>query len=332
MTPPPAFRILVTSLLAHRLNSNAAIRDYLAWGFSEILGPSAVGTCPLETADAEIRAQKPHVIVAVGSLASDTTDLRRLRRAADAAGAALAFWLHDDPYEFDYSFKADGCADLVFSNDAWAVPHYSHPRVHHMPLAASRAVHYRPLAPMDERDLTLFFCGVAYSNRIDLLRRAEQVLSGQRVAILGSDWPPDLDMAENRRLSPSQMADHARRSKLTLNIGRDLNIANRRLALPSSTPGPRTFEIALSGSAQIYVVSSLEIEDYFVPDREIILVDDVAGIGRAIERARDEPEAILDIARQGQARALRDHSYADRARRMMTIWAADLGIVGTAAA
>ena len=319
MTQHAPVRVLVTSLLGHRLNTNAAIRDYLAWGFMEVLGAESVTNCPLETASDDIRSRMPDLVVAVGSLASDTTDLRRLRAAADAAGAMLAFWLHDDPYEFDYAFKADRIADIVFSNDAWAVQHYRHPNVHHMPLAGCRAVHYRPLTPAEDRGIALFFCGVAYPNRIDLLRKADAILSAHPVTILGSGWPADIACAENRRLTPKEMADYAQRSRLTLNIGRDLDIANRRFALPPSTPGPRTFEIALSGSAQLYVVSSLEIEDYFVPGEQIILVDSVRDIARALEQARDDPQTMADMARRAQQRALLDHTYVNRARRMLEL-------------
>ncbi|GJD30647.1 hypothetical protein PMNALOAF_1897 [Methylobacterium adhaesivum] len=312
-------KVLVTSTFQDALNTNTAIRPSLAEGFVEILGEAQVKTVPLDLAPAVIRQFRPDLVVAVGSLVPDASDLRGLRRAADGAGAELAYWLTDDPYEFDYAFKAELNADIIFSNDSWAVHHYRHGNVHHLPLAASRARHFRDLVPVSERENVVFFCGVAYPNRVALIRRADAVLSRHPVAILGTDWPSDIRCATNRRLSPAEMADHAAGARLTLNIGRDLDIANRRFALPPATPGPRTFEVALAGSAQLYFATGLEICDVFEPGREILLVDGVADIARAIAQALDDPAAIQAIAARAQSRALREHTYAQRAARILTL-------------
>jgi spore maturation protein CgeB len=310
-------RVLVTSLLAHNLNTNSAIRNYVEEGFIELLGPESVVSCPLELTTRYVAEFRPTLIIGVGSLAQDQSDLRGLRRSADGVEAVLAYWLHDDPYEFDYAFKAELYADVIYSNDSWAAHHYRHPRVHLLPLAASRSVHYRPLAPVDVRDIDLFFCGVAYPNRIDVLQKAESLLSKRAVAVFGADWPSDLSIATNRRLSAADVADHAARAKLTLNLGRDISIANQHFALPAATPGPRTFEIALSGSAQLYFVSNLGILDMFEKDEEIILVDSARDIDDAISRAHARPEEIYAIAERAQKRALQEHTYANRARRIL---------------
>ncbi|GJD55365.1 CgeB family protein [Methylobacterium dankookense] len=312
-------RVLITSTFRDSINTNAAIRTYLADGFAEVLGVDAVAVRPLELAPEAVLSLRPDLVIAVGSLVPDDTDLRGLRRAVDTAGGRLALWLHDDPYEFDYAFKAGPLADILFSNDSWSVPHYRHGNVHHLPLAGAPRIHLRGLKPMEARGTALFFCGVAYDNRIDLIRRADALLARHPVAILGSGWPEDIHSATNRRLDALQMADHAANARLTLNIGRDLDIANRRYGLPAATPGPRTFEVALSGSAQLYVVSGLEICTLFEPDEEILLVDSVRDIERAIERAYDDPQSILAIARAAQGRALRDHTYAARARRILDL-------------
>jgi spore maturation protein CgeB len=317
---------LVTSTLPDYLNTNVAIRDYVADGLVELLGEIRVACCPFELAPVRIRASRPRLVIAIGSLACDTSDLRALRQAADAVGAVLAFWLHDDPYEFDYAFKAELTADIVFSNDAWATTHYRHGSVHHLPLAASAKAHYRAPLAMSQRTFSLFFCGVAYPNRVDLLRKSDEILCRHSVAVLGAGWPGDIRCARNHRLSVNEMADYTREARLTLNVGRDLNIANSRYALPASTPGPRTFEAALAGTAQLYFASGLEILDYFENETEILLIDCAADIGRALERASDEPEAIEAIGVRAQQRAMKEHTYTNRVRRVLSLCEAEFGL------
>lgn len=317
--------ILVTSTMPDRLNTNVAIRSYLHDALEQMVGSERVTSCPLDVVETALDERRPSLLVGVGSLAHDSVDWRRIRRAADAAGSAIALWLHDDPYEFDYGFKADGVADIVFTNDGWSALHYEHPNVHHLPLAGSPQTHHRPIAPLAEREFALSFCGVAYANRVDLVRRIDGLLAGYPVAILGAEWPLDLRCARNQRLSPHEMADLAASSRLSLNVGRVLDIANARYSLPPSTPGPRTFEVALSGSAQLAFVTSLEMLDYFENGTEIILIQDVGDIREALERAYDDPESIEAIARRAQERALRDHTYVNRAADMLSACARTLG-------
>lgn len=320
-------RVLLTGCAADVLNLNAGIRHYLFEGFSAI-GGATVESWPRELAETAIARFRPHLVVAIGSLVPDAPGLGGLRRAADRVGAAFALWLHDDPYEFDYAFKAELRADIVFSNDRWACAHYRHDRVHHLPLAASPRHHLRELKPLDERTLDLFFCGVAYPNRIDFLRRADAMLSRRRVAILGADWPASLRCASNRRLTVAEMADFAQDARLTLNLGRDMDIANRRYQLPPSTPGPRTFEVALSGSAQAYFVRDLEIERHFRPGEEIYLIDGIDDLARLFDRLADAPQQVYAVAARAQARALSEHTYAHRAQTMLQTCLSDWTTTG----
>lgn len=307
-------RLLVTSTVPDSLNNNACIRKYAALGFAEVLGDENVIERSFDSATAAILDFKPDVIFAVGGVGIDEADLRHFRRAADKAGATLAFWLHDDPYEFDYAFRAEAVADIIFTNDSWALHHYNVKNVHHLPMAGCPHAHLRNILPSERRrHISVFFCGVGYPNRVDLLRRASDLLARHSTVVTGAHWPDDLPFAGNERLTPTEMADHAQQSLMTLNIGRDLDIANARYQLPPSTPGPRTFEVALSGSAQIYFVHGFEISRYFDPESEIILFDSVADLAALLERSYDEPAYFIAIAEAAQRRALNEHCYRHRA-------------------
>ncbi|KTS26198.1 glycosyl transferase family 1 [Methylobacterium indicum] len=322
MRPTASAKVLVTSLSPDAVNHNAAIRAYLREGFAEVRGADAVRASPLELAEEAIAEFRPSLVVALGSVAVEAAPLRSLARSARRAGARLAFWLHDDPYEFDYAPRAEALADHIFTNDRWALPHYRHPSVSHLPLAACRRTHLRPVRPMAERSLDLFFCGAAFPNRIALLERAQASLAGHRVEVRGAGWPASLAFAENTRLSAAAMADRTSAARLVLAVGRDLDIANRRYRLPASTPGPRVFEAALAGTPQLCFAAGLEILDYLEEGREILLFDDVHEIAEAIARSHREPAAVLAMAERARARVLDGHTYRHRAETILAAMAA----------
>jgi spore maturation protein CgeB len=306
-------RVLITSTIPDLLNSNLSIRIYAATGFTNLLGDEAVSQCPYEVAPEIIKKHKPDLVVAIGGCGIDAAPLNEMRRAVDSVGARLALWMHDDPYEFDYADRALSVADIIFTCDAWAKRHYRFNQVHHLPMAGCERTHLRQIHSYDAINVLLFFCGIGYPNRVEFLRQCKSTLDQYPVEIYGNHWPDDLTMAANKRLTPEETADKVNHSLLTLNIGRTLNIANRRYNLPASTPGPRTFEVALSGSAQIYFVDGLEIGDYFDPNSEILLIDSVSDLRKILLHAREEPEHYLKIAQSAQDRALRDHTYQRRA-------------------
>jgi spore maturation protein CgeB len=303
--------VLVTGASPDNENRNTVLRNFVAEGFRDVLGAGAVTHVPLEVALPAARRHKPDLVVCFGSCMPDDADYLALRRHCDDSGAVLAFWLHDDPYEIDFSYRIDGIADLVFSNDRWATEHYNHPCAYHLPLAANRAAHWRPISL--SKDIGIFFCGVAFRNRIRLVKDLKHVLEKYDTRILGDQWPDGLPFASNRRLSNDELSRNYSRAWVTLNMGRDFHYANDRFQLDPSTPGPRTFEAAMAGTTQMYFVESLEIEDYYVPEKEIVLYNSVAEFERKLETLLNDPSACIAIAAASQARTLADHTYANRA-------------------
>jgi spore maturation protein CgeB len=105
-----------------------------------------------------------------------------------------------------------------------------------------------------------------------------------------------------------------------LNMGRRFNLANARFGLDASTPGPRTFEAAMAGTVQCMFVEGLEIYDYFDPDEgEVLLFDSPAELRHHVDMLRDDPAAAAQIADAAQQRTLRDHTYANRAARILEL-------------
>ncbi|WP_250538464.1 MULTISPECIES: glycosyltransferase [unclassified Caballeronia] len=311
-------RVLVCSASPDSINNNAQLRGYVAEGFRAILGDAAVRVTSLEAAEYCAEEFAPQLVLVFGSCMPAVSVYHGLKNYSLRTGACLAFWLHDDPYEFDFNYKILPIADVIFSNDRWAVTHYQHPRVHHVPLGASRAEHYR--APRPSKDREVFFCGVGFPNRVGVLRDCAPVLGDLKVEILGAEWPDTLKFARNERIDNRLLPDYYASSLVTLNFGRRFDLANARFNLDAPTPGPRTFEAAMAGTVQCMFVEGLEIYDYFDPDAgEILLFDTPAELRRHVEMLRDDPAKAAAIAGAAQARAIADHTYASRAQRILSL-------------
>lgn len=311
-------KVLIVSASPDALNHNSFLRSCVVDGFVELLGQEWVSDCQYEDSVGKVTLFKPTLIIIFGSCMPDEVDYFPIKAAADKIGAKICFWLHDDPYEFDEHYKLKGIADFIISNDRWAALHYDGRPSFHLPMAASKKHHYRELLPTTEKTLDVFFCGVAFSNRIALIKDLKRSLNPINALILGDQWPiHELPFAKNSRISTSEMCDHYQKSKFTLNIGRNYNLSNKRYLLDASTPGPRTFEASMAGATQLYFVESLEIEEYFKPDKEIVLFNSVKEFDQIIEKFNDSPSLFLSIGKAAQDRALAEHTYRHRAEKLL---------------
>jgi len=126
-----------------------------------------------------------------------------------------------------------------------------------------------------------------------------------------------LTIAKNERLSNTELSNLYARSTITLNMGRQFNLANDKFLLDASTPGPRTFEAAMAGTVQCYFIESLEMTDYFDDGKEIILFDSPNDFALQVERLIDEPGLAKRIAIAAQERAMRDHTYEERCKKIL---------------
>ncbi|MBR8046370.1 glycosyltransferase [Burkholderia multivorans] len=309
--------VLISGASPDAINNNATLRGYVANGFRELSGVCTVRSCSLESAATIVRTEAPELIVIFGSCMPSVSYYLEVKQAAVDIGSCVAFWLHDDPYEFDYSQKIIPLADIIFSNDRWSATHYAHPNVHHLPLAADPDAHFREPAPRKSRDV--FFCGVGFPNRVQLLRDCASALRGINVEVMGAEWPADLSFAINRRVANADLPDLYSTSLITLNIGRRLDLGNERFKLDASTPGPRTFEAAAAGTVQCMFVEGLEINEYYSErDGEILLFDSPGDLRRHIEMLRDDEKRAMEIAVAAQRRTRRDHTYRNRAETILS--------------
>jgi spore maturation protein CgeB len=309
------FKVLVCSASPDQVNTNSVLRSYVGRGFSEILPVGNVMTCSFDYAVEAARRFHPELVVVFGSCMPANCDYNGLRAYCSRSGSALVFWLHDDPYEFDYNYKIYNYADFIFSNDKWAVHYIDHSNVFHLPLAADPQEHYRNIKKKMDRDV--FFCGVGFPNRRQMLIDCAELLSPYRVEVLGAEWPEAIKFCRNTRVSNDALPDYYATSLITLNIGRRFNLANSKYQLDATTPGPRTFEAAMAGAVQCVYLEGLELSDYFKFEEEILVFDSPAGLVLLIDEMIADPLLRNRIAEKSQARALKDHTYAKRALKLL---------------
>jgi spore maturation protein CgeB len=70
----------------------------------------------------------------------------------------------------------------------------------------------------------------------------------------------------------------------------------------------------MAGTTQLYFVESLEIEEYYVPDKEIVLYNSVGEFEEKVRSLLEGPaDVCLGIAAAAQQRTLADHTYRNRA-------------------
>ncbi|MEC4596532.1 CgeB family protein [Burkholderia vietnamiensis] len=309
-------KVLIAGASPDAINNNAVLRGYVANGFRGLDKVADVTVCSLESATMIAKAAVPDLILVFGSCMPLEAHYLPLKQVAMDLGATMAFWLHDDPYEFDHAAKIVPLADIIFSNDKWTSTHYPHPHVVHLPLAADPNAHFRNFKTEKARDL--FFCGVGFNNRVQLLRDCAAHLRDINVEVLGDGWPEDLGFAANRRIRNDVLPDMYASSLITLNVGRRHNLANERFNLDASTPGPRTFEAAAAGTVQCMFVEGLEISDYYDESSgEILLFDSPAELRQHCEMLKDDPAMAKRISLAAQARTLRDHTYQNRAEKIL---------------
>ncbi len=311
-------RILLASGFPERLNVNRSIATDLTEAFVDLLGPDDVFHLDYAALDGQISRLQPNLVLLIGSALPVQSDYREISLACRACGAVFAFWTVEDPYEFDFRSKICRHADLVFSNDAWAVRFYDHRRVHHLPTAASpKRAH--SLDTYDGRPIDVFFCGVGFRNRQMVVSDALPVLERYRSLILGENWPDDYrGIVFNRRIPEAELYSYYRSAACVLNIGRDFNPANNHRSLVAVTPGPRTFEAAMVGTVQIVWQPSAFMADYFASGSEYVAVQDIEQLSDALTWLLADKDAAKEIAGAAQRRALADHTYAVRVQTILS--------------
>jgi len=219
---------------------------------------------------------------------------------------------------FNYYHGADpGEYDLVVSNSEGGLPRL-------LELGARRAEAvfwgadpelFRPLRVDRQRDV--FFYGYGDKFRRDWMRELvgepSRLLPDVDFALGGRDFRGDVGAARLVGDVPYNAFPHAiAASRINLNVTR------RSHATVAASSTARPFELAMAGAA--IVSNPYEgVERWFEPGRELLVVSDAAEAAEAYRALLDDPGEAEALGARARERALDEHTYFHRAKRLLEL-------------
>lgn len=258
-------------------------------------------------------------------LAVDGQELDRglCQRLAHRCGTS-ALWLADDPYDRRRNLLNGELFTRVYTNDSNSVSAYGG-KARHLPFAGSPPIHQHAVPFEDDGHYLydLFFAGMAWPNRIELLRQIIAALPGikMKLAMPHNEHlkPAELGIAASSfrsRIPNNELARFANRSRIVLTLHRSFATGGNDET--AHTPGPRLFEVALAGGFQLVDDSLPESGRYFEPEREIVLFNSVADCVAKVKYYLDHPAERLAITHAAQRRCQAEHLYAHRVETILS--------------
>jgi spore maturation protein CgeB len=174
---------------------------------------------------------------------------------------------------------------------------------------------FRPL-PV-EKTTDVYFYGYGEKFRADWIERMvvepSVRLSGADFALGGSDFPSDIGNARYAGDVPFNVFPHA------ISAARvNLNITRRPHATVPMSSTSRPFELAMAG-ATIVSNPHAGIERWFEPGRELLVVESAEEAVSAYEELLGDPGRADELGRAARERALDEHTYVHRARRLLEL-------------
>ena len=225
---------------------------------------------------------------------------------------------------FNYYHGADpGEYDLVLSNSEGGIPRL-------LELGARRAETvfwaadpelFQPLAV--EKVADVFFYGYGDKFRREWMRELvgepSRRLPEVDFALGGRDFRGDTGRA---RLVGDVPFNAFNRAIAGARI--NLNVTRRAHASVPASSTARPFELAMAGAA---IVSNpyAGIERWFEPGRELLVVEDADAAVAAYGELLADPGAAEELGRRARERALDEHTYAHRARRVLELVGVESG-------
>ncbi|GBD56783.1 glycosyltransferase [Gluconobacter wancherniae] len=251
--------------------------------------------------------------------------IRRVRPAFKT----MILWTFEDPFMRDFNVENAALFDFVFTNDPSCADSY-HGKGYYLPLAASRSIHERKVLPATELEYDIFFAGTMWPNRVQTLRRVIAAFPDAKLKLIcpGNEYLPPLPadlagLAIQRPVSHEAFIDFANVSAVTLTMFRDY--ASHGDVSQATAPGPRFFELALAGTAQVVEAPETMGSEHFDTVEGISLARDSDAVVDAVARILANKNGRRKAAVAAQKSALAHHLYENRLEKMREITGANFG-------
>ncbi|WP_338666873.1 CgeB family protein [Pseudodesulfovibrio methanolicus] len=282
--------------------------DYLQNSFLNVVSQAVL---------AKVETFEPDLVLAMAQAPLNPQALKRLRRD----GVATAMWFVEDRDLFTYWKSFAPLYDVFaviqkgqFFEDLAAI---GQPNALYLPLAAQPNFH-RPteLSPVERRKFgsEISFMGAGYPNR----RKAFHELINHDFKIWGTEWEGDhvlepLLQLKGARVTPEECVKIFNATTINLNL--HSSIQADKLVTFGDFVNPRTFELAACGAFQLVDKRTL-MDEAFTED-ELATFSSIEELSEKIEYFSSQPKERQAFADRARARALKDHTYAQRMRTLL---------------
>jgi Glycosyl transferases group 1 len=182
---------------------------------------------------------------------------------------------------------------------------------------------FAPLPVEKEHDVFFYGYGLKFRREPfrELVAEPSRRLADLSFALAGADFGDDVGRARELGYLPVNLVSRAI-SAARVNV----NVARRPHAEVQASSTSRLFELAAAGAA--IVTSPYEgVETWFEPGRELLVASTADEAVEIYERLIDDPAEAEELGRRARERVLAEHTFADRARRLLGL----LGVGGSPA-
>jgi|GEM_PF-102107 len=239
-------------------------------------------------------------------------------------GVLTVLWFVEDFLRFTYWRETARFFDFIFTIQKGkcieALREAGAGEVHYVPVGCDPELHAPLLLSAEEKKRwgsPVSFMGAGYHNRQQMFAS----LADLPLKIWGSEWPTcrpfDRLVQENgRRLTPAEYIRVFNASDININ----LHSSTERDGVDpfGDFLNPRTFELASAGAFQLVDQRSLLAEAFEI-GKEVITFRNTQELKDKIAYYLSHPEERRAVAARARERALKDHTYTERMRRMLSL-------------
>ena len=252
-------------------------------------------------------------------------------------GRKIITWQIDDPYLLDRSVDIGKICEHIFTVDSSALSFYRESgckNAHWLPLAFPEKYRDVVYNANYSSDVCLIGTPFAGSKRVRIVDELAATLASVKARIIGShviaeSWQKNLknyEMLKNKIIeafmAPDEAVKYYKAAKININIHRDsygyqMDMNNGKVVAKS--PNDRVFIIAGLGGFQLVDDTRPDLGELFEIGKEIVTFQSIEDLKEKIIYYLGHEAEREKIAKAGQIRALKDHTYRNRVKKILEV-------------